>query len=735
MKPHYKILGTFMIAATASAISCTDLSELEDRVDSLESRVTALESQIESLNSNIASLNTFVENHKTISSVEYNEDTNTWTLTLSDNTKITIHQGSDGNTPIISLDEDNYWMVDYGDGNGSQYLYVNGEKVQAGTVPVFGIDNEGYWTVSYDGGVTVVYIYDSEGSKVSALSTSSGSFFSDVSYDESAGTFTVTLTDGNSYSLTVVKDFICAINGVDYSVAEVFEYGETKTYDMTVTGVSYLMTYQPDGWTVTISENGGSYTLSVMAPSTASLSGISLLSTIIADSRTDVTVLALSANGYATMAKMQVELSDESVPATAMVTAVSGAETATSLTFTVTPDSRTTSWSYILQPSSETAPTSSSGNWTVGSSTSLTFTELDGGTSYTLYVLPYRDSEPGTIASASATTLRDYYTDYINGKDITVGDRTYNISTYGDPTLIRSGETMSSLTTKVNFIEDNSTISTGTSVNDHVFIGRYENARSEVTFANWLRLAPTDGTDGFVLYNLDISHDSFTAAAYYSALSANGTFEYICIDDCKVDLSKNLFGITNTDRYVTEIVIKDSDFAVPVASSDTYILGTNGSSFTITSATIENNLFYGTTEGNAYFRLVGLTGADVTTLSLNNNTFCNLEGPSNTDFYINLNSIETLNAQYNVFYNTVNTHGKNYSAIRCVSTYPTAGAANNNIAYTTTSYSATLFYNNSYNESFVNVEQLSESPFSVTNFDYGIFTTNSSYSGYGAQRD
>ena len=59
MNLYFKNLIKYAAAVFCGAImfACTDLSELEDRVDSLDSRITALEKQLVSLQGNIDAVN------------------------------------------------------------------------------------------------------------------------------------------------------------------------------------------------------------------------------------------------------------------------------------------------------------------------------------------------------------------------------------------------------------------------------------------------------------------------------------------------------------------------------------------------------------------------------------------------------------------------------------------------------------------------------------------------------
>ncbi|MDE5889716.1 MAG: DUF4988 domain-containing protein, partial [Bacteroidales bacterium] len=222
-------LAAVLISLALAFVSCTDLSDLEKRVDSLDSRITALETQISGLNSNIEALS-ILAGGATINSVT--ESNGTYTIVLTNGETITLSQGSDGVgvAPKMSVDKEGYWMVDYNDGNGSIYLLnASGEKLKAtgetGAIPVVGVDSEGYWTVDYGDGPQRVR--DSDGNYVNALSEGEGgtSFFTDVVVGE--GYMTVTMKNGDILSIPVVPDFLCAI--LDTFGVQYFSYGQTKT--------------------------------------------------------------------------------------------------------------------------------------------------------------------------------------------------------------------------------------------------------------------------------------------------------------------------------------------------------------------------------------------------------------------------------------------------------------------------------------------------------------------------
>lgn len=154
MKTKHKLLT---IAASVLAMAaCGNIDDLEERVDKIENRVAALEKVAETINGNIKALQA-IASGQAINSVE--EKDGAYILNLSNGQTITLNQGNVGvgKAPVMSVDKDGYWMVDYQDGKGAIYLTDDeGQKIvavgQNGVTPMFGVSEDGYWTVSYNGG-------------------------------------------------------------------------------------------------------------------------------------------------------------------------------------------------------------------------------------------------------------------------------------------------------------------------------------------------------------------------------------------------------------------------------------------------------------------------------------------------------------------------------------------------------------------------------------------------------
>lgn len=187
------IFMTAIAAAFSLTVSCNDLSEIEERVDSLESRIQALETICASLNSNVASLQEFTDNNKSISKIE--EKDGVYTLTLSDGNDIVLNQGSEGTAvmPEITIGENGNWFVEGKD------LGVPATGAD-GKTPVFGVDAEGYWTVKYAESDTPKQVLGADGQPVKAIpdgtvpGESSDQFFEDVKVEN--GKVTIVLKNG-----------------------------------------------------------------------------------------------------------------------------------------------------------------------------------------------------------------------------------------------------------------------------------------------------------------------------------------------------------------------------------------------------------------------------------------------------------------------------------------------------------------------------------------------------------
>lgn len=282
--------------AALSFASCSDLSSLENRVDSLESRVEALEKGVNKINERVEAVQKLVEGG-TVSNVV--EKDGVYTITFADGKTITLNQGSVGvaNPPVMTVDGEGYWMVDYG--KGPEYVLSGNQKIKAigtdGVTPIFGVDAESYWTVSYNGGQSYEQVKDVNGNPVKAVPDGGAvedKWFNSVS---NTGTYlNVELKDGRVCKLPIDTGFSCVIDETAKLVY--FAPGETKTFNLKMKSVASLMVTAPQGWTASVQ----SAVLSVTAPLPTKA--------ISADSKTDVCILAFSSNNLSSISKLRVAL-------------------------------------------------------------------------------------------------------------------------------------------------------------------------------------------------------------------------------------------------------------------------------------------------------------------------------------------------------------------------------------------------------------------------------------------
>ena len=306
-----KLINYFKAAlATAgiiAAVSCTDLTSIEDRLDTLESDVQALQTLATNLNKNVESLY-YLKDGAVITNIL--EVEGGWDLTLSDGRKLELrngvngangedgkdgNDGAEGHTPVVSISEDGYWVID----NVKQNVKA---VATDGKTPQFGVDAQGYWTVSYDGG-TPERIKDVNGNYVSAkVEVTSGSVPTD-SYFKSVtvvdNTLVIVLRDADETVVTVpiIKgfSFIIKKDGAVVEGLQKVAEGATVEFDVEQTGVAAAAIVAcPAGFEVELTEDKLTVTAVPETKATAS-------------SSKDIAILAVSTNGVSAISKIQVE--------------------------------------------------------------------------------------------------------------------------------------------------------------------------------------------------------------------------------------------------------------------------------------------------------------------------------------------------------------------------------------------------------------------------------------------
>lgn len=631
MNKIFKIMATF-VAAT-SVIGCTDTDDLEKRIDEIDARVTALEKVTEALNENVAALQAIAEG-KTINKVE--ENSGTYTITLSDGTELKLNQGTEGmgKAPLLSIDDEGYWMADYQDGKGPQYiLSASDEKVigrgQNGVTPQFSVNAAGNWTVSYDGGKNWTEVLDENGKTVKAVAEGgeSDSYFANVEYTDEA--MVLTLKNGMSYTAPVVGGFLFKISGAPEGDVT-FKYGEKKTFGIEQKGVFSTSVICPEGWNAWLSES----ILTVQAPANAEAT----TKAVIADSRKDVSVIAISEAGHIAIAKVQVYLDGQTMvedPAAGikLVEAKSA-----SLTFSVVLENAS-AWHYMLRKSSEAAPSRSEviTSGTEGTDNySLTFESLMAETSYTLYVVPSNASGDGPLATCEASTasFSNLYEAWEAGMDIKIGGVAYNKASYGAGTLVDEG-TVAVTTPGVYFIAPSAEVSLNQSVfkGSVMFIGNESGSRSSVHIISGCdyELGSESAEHHVVAFkNVSITNDNLNRRILSVASTNIGR---IVLENCYLGLNEDLLWRQKAGQNLNDMSIIDCDILVmndKDSRGRALIQTWNGAAaeYTLGSFTAKNNVVWSDGEPRPFYFIDAryANGIEFAAVDIENNTLYNVAG-------------------------------------------------------------------------------------------------------------
>lgn len=631
MNKIFKVMATF-VAAT-SVIGCTDTDDLEKRIDEIDARVTALEKVTEALNENVAALQAIAEG-KTINKVE--DNSGTYTITLSDGTELKLNQGTEGigKAPLLSIDDEGYWMADYQDGKGPQYiLSASDEKVigrgQNGVTPKFSVNAAGNWTVSYDGGKNWTEVLDENGKAVKAVAEGgeSDSYFANVEYTDEA--LVLTLKNGMSYTAPVVGGFLFKISGAPEGDVT-FKYGEKKTFGIEQKGVFSTSVICPEGWNAWLSES----ILTVQAPANAEAT----TKAVIADSRKDVSVIAISEAGHVAIAKVQVYLDGQTIvedPAAGikLVEAKSA-----SLTFSVVLENAS-AWHYMFRKTSEAAPSRSEviTSGTEGTDNySLTFESLMAETSYTLYVVPSNASGNGPLASceASTTAYSNLYEAWEAGMDIKIGGVAYNKASYGAGTLVSEG-TAAVATPGVYFIAPGAEVSLNQCVfnGSVMLIGNESGTRSSVHVINGCdyNLGSESAEHHVVAFkNVSITNDNLNRRIL-SVASAN--IGRIVLENCYLGLNEDLLWRQKDGQNLNDMSIIDCDILVmndKDSRGRALIQTWNGAAadYTLGSFTAKNNVIWSDGEPRPFYFIDAryANGIEFAAVDIENNTLYNVAG-------------------------------------------------------------------------------------------------------------
>ena len=268
-----KLYKSLLFGLLMCGFAACDTTDLERDINSLKDRVEDYEAQVQKLNDDMNIIRVLLDGNKTITS--YSFDGTNYTLTLSNGETLTLTQGVVGaNYPSITIDEESGNWIIAGKDSGVKAEAEDGKD--APYTPQFKIENENWW-VSYDGGVT----WTDLGEKATGDPSGESSLISNVTLASDGNSITITLFDGTSYTIPIVKDLVCEITNPELADGEMWYigYGAAKTLNVKVNiqPGDIIRPVVPADWTANIvtpnyTDLSGEQTLEVevTAPTTAS---------------------------------------------------------------------------------------------------------------------------------------------------------------------------------------------------------------------------------------------------------------------------------------------------------------------------------------------------------------------------------------------------------------------------------------------------------------------------------
>lgn len=732
-----KYLILLFVAAAAAFQSCDNNDDLWDAVDDLKSRVQALETQVNALNDNVKALQTLYAG-ATVSEVK-NED-GKCTITLTDGKKLTLVSDIDALVPVVSINEETgMWQYSIGGGE-PQSLNVKA-VAEDGKTPTFQVADDGSWQVDLGDGQGWRDVTYADGSKVSAITDTptEDKFFQTV--EVVGDSLHIVMKSGEELDIPIVQGFLCQIvdaEGLVITDVQSFDMGVTKEFTVNMRGVENWILTAPEGWTAELSEptdgadNLKVFELSVTSPAPTRAT---------ASTAKDVSILA-SSGKYSCIAKIQVESTgiDPTAPRITINNSTDVPATHSTLTFDVELVN-TTTWKYICRPSNESAPTAQEilDDGTEGSGTTVTVSDLDGETDYTIYAVAYLENRVSDVVSAQNRTLVapvDYYT---TGYE--VGGVTYS-STTPDVQLITETSTIS--TKGVYFLDpkDGNVVVTlpKLATSDLVIIGRYSNVKPKLEITGIQSFNGASGV-GYIFKNLDITASTGNYVFNYG--STTGEYANWVLEDCNIShtvADKVLSYFSNGASSVKNILVRNNRISLSVSkdAGATRLINFNATAAANTqSIIVENNNIYApqyVANGTLIFMPTSGTSTSQLSVSVVNNTFVNYIGQPNG--FINLTGAQQLDVQNNIFWAQ---DGYSVTAYMfrfyVITEVPSAMNVTNNIFYGLKSDDSWAMYHKDTScSTTVTVTRESIDPFAGGTFSLktGTFIPGSSYAGYGS---
>lgn len=715
--------------ASVSMISCTQaLTEVSEPQD--------FSAEVSKINANVTAMQAVVQG-QVINSVR--ESGSTYDILLANGTELKIDNQIYSNAPAVDF-HDGKWFID-------KTAVTDGDNLDI--LPVFSVNEAGKWTVSADGNEMVLD---------KAVSTEGSDYF--IGIGQSENEFRLTTRSAARFAAPVAAGFLFKI---DAAGVQNFVLGQTRSYNVTKNGISAATVVAPEGWEVSLSENQ----IKITAPHSP------VTKAVVADSKTDVSVIAVSTAGYVTIAKVLTELDETASATDPFAMLAMGEVKAFSAKVNVTVQNQS-AWYWMLKKASEAAPSVEEMKAaTAGTSTEVTLT-TEPETGYVFYVLPVKDAKDGKIAKVEFTTaaITSYYEAWEAGAEIKIGSQTYSKAKNGKATLITGNKTQqiwggwfNDGTFGAIFVDEGSTaFFKNAGYNKPVVVlGNIPGTRPVVEIQEQIAV---NGVD-LAFKNVSVKMvDGMTGGKF---IYSNTEMGRMILDDCYVDLKYPVLQRFNTDGSTSGkmagIEITDCDVCVNWASDNTaqpLLVNTHAGGAELGNVTIKNNVFWSKGDKKEFHLVASQYSGKYTkfnSIVVENNTFYNvnngLASKGRDRAMIVASALDDISLSGNIVYDT-NPDSKSVSTKPHLTWLAVDGGIGTSVAAAAMTNTLGNLVNiaelctvtdgvtSEWTKGMINLitweaggwsEIASwKNPFAVENVENGYFVTTNEYKAYGAQR-
>ena len=710
-------------------ISCTQaLTEVSEPQD--------FSAEVSKINANVTAMQAVVQG-QVINSVR--ESGSTYDILLANGTELKIDNQIYSNAPAVDF-HDGKWFID-------KTAVTDGDNLDI--LPVFSVNEAGKWTVSADGNEMVLD---------KAVSTEGSDYF--IGIGQSENEFRLTTRSAARFAAPVAAGFLFKI---DAAGVQNFVLGQTRSYNVTKNGISAATVVAPEGWEVSLSENQ----IKITAPHSP------VTKAVVADSKTDVSVIAVSTAGYVTIAKVLTELDETASATDPFAMLAMGEVKAFSAKVNVTVQNQS-AWYWMLKKASEAAPSVEEMKAaTAGTSTEVTLT-TEPETGYVFYVLPVKDAKDGKIAKVEFTTaaITSYYEAWEAGAEIKIGSQTYSKAKNGKATLITGNKTQqiwggwfNDGTFGAIFVDEGSTaFFKNAGYNKPVVVlGNIPGTRPVVEIQEQIAV---NGVD-LAFKNVSVKMvDGMTGGKF---IYSNTEMGRMILDDCYVDLKYPVLQRFNTDGSTSGkmagIEITDCDVCVNWASDNTaqpLLVNTHAGGAELGNVTIKNNVFWSKGDKKEFHLVASQYSGKYTkfnSIVVENNTFYNvnngLASKGRDRAMIVASALDDISLSGNIVYDT-NPDSKSVSTKPHLTWLAVDGGIGTSVAAAAMTNTLGNLVNiaelctvtdgvtSEWTKGMINLitweaggwsEIASwKNPFAVENVENGYFVTTNEYKAYGAQR-